>query len=137
MCIKLFRKCVAKCGDYFYFVFRIFVGVMFFMHGAQKLFGWFSDNGSVKLVSLMGVAGVIEVVAGLAITLGLLTRLMALISAVQMVVAYFMVHFPQGWVPLQNKGELALLYFAAFLVLLWKGAGKWNLDSKLFKKEVF
>ncbi len=137
MCIKLFQKTVAKYGEYLYLVFRVFIGLLFFAHGAQKLFGWFGGNGGTPLISLMGVAGLIEVVAGLAIALGLLTRLAAFVSAIEMVVAYFMVHFPQGWCPLQNKGELALLYFAAFLVLTWKGAGKWQLDKTLFKKEVF
>ncbi|MBI2672225.1 DoxX family protein [Candidatus Woesearchaeota archaeon] len=117
---------------YFYFVFRVFVGLLFMQHGVQKLFGWFGGN-SVNLTSLMGLAGVIETFAGLAIVLGLLTRWAALISALEMAIAYFMAHFPNGWVPLKNGGELALLFFAAFLVIIAEGSKKWSLDKIVFK----
>ncbi|MBI4441317.1 DoxX family protein [Candidatus Woesearchaeota archaeon] len=118
-----------KYGDVLYFVFRVMVGFMFFQHGAQKLFGWFGGTAA-DLMSLMGLAGVIEGVGGLLLAIGLLTRWTALVTALQMLVAYFMVHFPQGLIPPENKGELALLYFAAFLVLLVHGAGKWGLDKE-------
>lgn len=114
----------------FYFVFRLLVGIMFFMHGSQKLFGWFSGNGPVELVSLMGLAGIIEVLAGIGITLGVLTQPLAALGAIQMLVAFFMVHAPNGLNPLVNKGELALLYFAAFLVLMTQGPGKYAVSKK-------
>ena len=127
-----------KFQDYLYFVFRVLIGLLFLQHGGQKLFGWFGGLGgnSAELFSLMGLAGMIEFIAGLAIVLGLFTRLAALISAVEMAVAYVMAHFSQSIFPILNQGELAALFFASFLVLLAYGAGKWNLGKLFFKKEI-
>ena len=125
--------------DYFYFVFRVFVGLLFLQHGLQKLFGAFGGIGGqpVELISLFGLAGIIETFGGIAIALGLFTRLVAFVTAIEMAVAYFMVHIPIGAVPLLNQGEPALLYFAAFLVIMVYGAVKWSLEKALMKKEVF
>ena len=60
---------LKKNHDHLYLVFRLLVGFMFFMHGAQKMFGWFGGKGGVQLVSTMGLAGVVELVGGLAIFL--------------------------------------------------------------------
>ena len=119
--------------DVLYFLFRVMVGFFFFLHGTQKIFGWFSNNGPVDLTSLMGVAGLVEIIAGFLIVVGLWTRVAAFFSAGQMLVAYVMMHAPQGLVPLVNRGELALIYFAAFLVLIIHGSGKASLDQ-LFAK---
>ncbi|MBI4919348.1 DoxX family protein [archaeon] len=118
-------------------LFRLLIGWMFFEHGSQKLFGWFGGKTVDSLASLMGAAGVIEVVVGLAVVLGLFTRLASLLGAVEMLVAYFMMHFPKGWNPLTNYGEPALLYFAAFLVLYAWGAGKYSLERHLLDEEKF
>ena len=125
--------------DYFYFVFRVFVGLLFLQHGLQKIFGMFGGVGgnTVPLMSLFGAAGLIELIAGIAIALGLFTRLAAVVSAIEMLVAYFMVHAPNGLIPLVNQGELALLYVASFLVLMAYGAGKWSLEKAIMKKEFF
>ena len=125
--------------DYFYFVFRVLVGLLFLQHGLQKIFGMFGGVGgnTVPLMSLFGAAGLIELIAGAAIALGLFTRLAAFIAGIQMLVAYFMVHSPNGLIPLVNQGELALLYFVAFLVIMVYGAGKWSIEKSLMKKEVF
>src|SRR3989344_4717270 len=126
-----------KFQEYLYFVFRVVVGLLFLQHGGQKLFGWFGGLGGnpAELISLMGLAGVIEFFGGLAIVLGLFTRLTAAIAAIEMVIAYFMVHLPQGQIPLLNQGEPALLFFASFLVLLAYGPDKWSLGKLIFKKE--
>lgn len=122
-----------QCEDVLYFLFRVMVGFFFFLHGAQKIFGWFSANDPVDLTSLMGLAGLIEIVAGILLIIGLWTRIVAFFSAIQMLVAYFMMHAPQNLVPLVNRGELALLYFAAFLVLIIYGSGKASLDHLFFR----
>jgi putative oxidoreductase len=131
-------KFSARYGSYFYFVFRILVGLLFLQHGAQKLIGAFGGvdgaGASVQIFSMFGAAGVIELFGGLFIVLGLFTRVASLISALEIGVAYFMVHFGQGFAPIANGGELALLYFASFLVLLAYGAGKWGIDNTLFRK---
>ena len=79
----------------------------------------------------------IEFFGGLALAVGLFTRLAALGGLATMISAYFIAHFPNGWVPIMNKGELAVLYFAAFLILIIYGAGKFSLERALFKKEIF
>ncbi len=135
-----YAKGVEKCGSSLYFLFRVLAGLLFFFHGGQKLFGWFGGaggNGAVTLVSLFGLAGIIEFLGGLVIVLGLFSRLAATIAAVEMLIAFFMMHFPQGWNPLLNMGEAAVLYFAAFLVLIAYGNGRWSLEQKLLGKEVF
>ena len=133
----LLGKLFHKAGNVFYFIFRIFVGFLFFQHGAQKLLGWFTDNDPVALFSLMGAAGLIESIGGLFIILGLFTRLVSLIAGIEMIVAYFMAHIPNGFIPIQNGGELALLYLASYILMLAYGPGKWDLEKALFKKEIF
>jgi putative oxidoreductase len=130
------NKWNAKYGVYAYFVFRVFVGLLFLQHGGQKLFGWFGGKG-VELVSLMGLAGIVELFGGLFIAFGFLTRISATIAAVQMAFAWFMAHVSKGWIPILNGGELALLFLAAFLALTVYGAGKWSLERQLFGKEHF
>ena len=126
-------KCLEKYHDYFYLVFRVVVGLMFFVHGWGKLFG----EAPKALASLMGVAGVVEIAVGAAIVLGFFTRLAGGLGAVTMLVAFFKVHASGGLNPMTNGGELAVMYFLAFLVILEHGARKWSLEQKLLKKEYF
>jgi len=125
---------LGRFGPLLHAVLRIGAALLFMQHGAQKLFGWFGgigpDGGSVPLASLMGLAGVLEFFGGLIILIGLFTRPVALILAVEMIVAYFMGHMPQGGAPVQNGGELALLYALVFLFLLGNGAGPLSVDAK-------
>lgn len=117
-----------------FFVFRVLVGLLFMQHGAQKLFGLLGGQAA-PLFSLMGLAGVIEFFGGLFVAVGLFTSWVALLAAVQMLVAYFMVHAKSGFFPIANKGELSLLFFVAFLALFVLGGGKFSLDKLFFKKE--
>ncbi len=116
----MIHKLADDYGDILYVIFRVLVGLLFLMHGIQKLFA----AEPFPMFSLMWFAGVIELVVGVAVIVGGLTRWVALVGAIEMLVAYFMVHASQGWNPLVNKGELALLYFAAFLVLIVYGGRK-------------
>ena len=133
MCIE---KYVKPYSTQMYAIFRILVGLLFAQHGAQKLFGLFGGQ-TQPLLSLMGVAGIVELVGGILIAIGLFTRLSALVSGVQMLVAYFMAHAANGVMPIVNKGELALLYFAAMFVIVAFGNGRWALEQSLFGKERF
>jgi len=128
---------LKKNHDNLYFVFRVLVGLMFFMHGAQKMLGWFGGNKVTDLASFMGVAGVIELVGGLAILLGFFSRLGALAGSLVMLGALVQVHLPRGWNPLLNGGELPLLYLAAFLVVMAHGNKGKSLEQSLLKKETF
>lgn len=119
------------------FLLRVVAGLLFFQHGAQKLLGWFGglpDGGTPALLSLIGIAGLLEFVGGAAVLLGLLTRPVAFILSGQMAVAYFMAHQPKGTWPIQNGGEPAVLYCFVFLFLAAYGGGPCSLDAKLWRK---
>ena len=124
----MIKKFAEKNTNYFYLVFRLLIGTLFFLHGWMKVSNIMA--GKLNIISLMGVAGVIEVVAGILIIIGLFVRCAALISAIEMLVAFFKVHLPGGLNPLKNGGESAVLFFVAFLILLAFGARKWALDKK-------
>ena len=112
---------------------RIVAGFLFALHGAQKLFGAFGGMGghSVRLWSLFWFAGVLEFFGGAAITLGLFTRGVAFVLCGEMAVAYFRSHFPRGFWPIANGGELAVLYCFIFLYFAFAGGGAWSLDRML------
>ena len=114
-------------------VLRIISGFLFIAHGAQKLFGFLAPPGMPRpaLASQMGIGGALEFFGGLLLILGLLTRPVAFILSGMMAVAYFQMHAPGGFWPLQNKGELAVLYCFVFLFLAVAGGGEWSLDRAL------
>jgi len=114
-----------------YALVRLFAGVLFACHGAQKLFGVL--GGTVATAPLMQVAGVIEFGGGLLIAIGLLTPWAALLASGQMAGAYFMAHAPGGFWPIQNKGELAIVYCFFFLFVWARGGGRYSLDAALRK----
>jgi putative oxidoreductase len=112
-------------------VLRLVVGFLFIVHGTQKLFGIPASmpGGPVSVQSLIGAAGVLETIGGTLILLGLLTRPVAFVLAGEMAVAYFMQHAPQGFWPLVNGGEQAVLYCFLFLYFATAGGGPISLDS--------
>ena len=119
-------------------MFRVLVGFLFALHGAQKLFGVFTDMGPVEFGSLFWFAGIIEFFGGTALALGIFTRLIASITTIEMLTAYFMAHFPQLVFPIERGGgENGLLFMAAFLVILNYGSGKWGLERQIAGREVF
>lgn len=120
-----------KVSSALHAVLRIGAGLLFMQHGAQKLFGVLGGQGPVELFSLMGVAGVVEFFGGLLMVLGLFVMPVGAIMAVQMVFAYFMAHVPQGGFPIQNGGELALLFALVFAYLAARGAGPVSLDARI------
>jgi putative oxidoreductase len=110
---------------------RIVAAFLFMAHGTQKLFAWPVDEprDPAALISLMGLAGVLEVFGGLLLLLGLFTRPVAFVLAGEMAVAYFMAHAPRDLWPILNQGEIAALYCFLFLYLGAVGAGPWSLDA--------
>ena len=120
-------------SPHFYAILRIVAGLLFAMHGSQKLLGWPGNGQTVELASLMGAAGIIELVGGLMIAFGLFTSIAAFIASGEMAVAFFMMHFPEHWNPLVNKGELAVLYCFLFLYMAARGSGIWSIDAARHK----
>jgi putative oxidoreductase len=112
---------------------RIVVAYLFVQHATAKLFGFphvaMFDN--LKVLSLMGIAGIIELVGGVLLLLGLFTRPVAFVLSGEMAFAYFIAHAPQGnlFSPLLNQGEAAVLYCFVFLFFAAAGPGAWSLDA--------
>jgi putative oxidoreductase len=113
-----------------YALFRIVLGGLFAFHGAQKLFGAFGGQAQ-PLQSMMGVAGVIELGCGLLVMIGLLGGWAAFLASGQMAVAYFMMHQPKGTWPIENQGELAVVYCFAFLYIAARGSGAFSVDQAI------
>jgi putative oxidoreductase len=109
-----------------YALMRLMVGLLFACHGAQKLLG-FPNGQKVALGSLMGLAGVIELVGGLMVAAGLFAGPVAFICSGEMAAAYFMAHFPKGFWPILNQGELAVVYCFVFLYIASRGSGAYGL----------
>ena len=124
---------LTRLGPIAHAAFRIVVGFLFACHGAQKLFGMFggfpmSPTGRVEVASLVGAAAIIELIGGPLVALGVRARLAAFICSGEMAAAYFMAHQPQGLLPIENKGELAVLYCFGFLLLACVGPGPFTLE---------
>ncbi len=122
----------ASWNAYIHPILRITTGLAFMQHGTAKFLGfpfveYFKDG--VPLFSLMGLAGVLEIVGGLLIVVGLFTRTTAFILSGMMAVAYFMAHAGQGFFPATNGGEPAYLFAFIFLWLAAAGAGRWSVDA--------
>ena len=80
-------------------------------------------------INLLFVSGVVELVGGTLILIGLWTHLISLIALITMTMAYAIAHL--AWFPTLNGGELAAMYWAAFLVLFTFGAGPFSVDTWL------
>ena len=112
---------------------RIVTGLLFLAHGTAKFFQFPATDyfpAAPALFSLMGVAGLLELVGGALVIVGLFTRYVAFILSGFMAVAYFMAHAPQNYHPILNQGEAAILFCFIFLYLAAAGAGPWSVDAK-------
>lgn len=118
---------------------RIVSAFCYSQHGYQKIFGALGGHlgkgGSAELASLLGLAGLIEVIGGGLLVLGLWTRPVAFLLSGQMAFAYFYRHAPQGFWPIRNGGELAAVYAFLFLFVATAGGGPWSLDKILRKQD--
>jgi putative oxidoreductase len=115
---------------------RIVAGVMFTLHGSQKVLGWppMKGMGGGSLPAIAVVAGWLELVLGTMIVIGLFTGIAAFIASGEMAVAYFTGHAPHGWIPIVNQGELAVLYCFLWLFVAAHGVGIWSVDGALRKR---
>ena len=124
----------ATAGSVAHSLLRIVTGLLFAQHGAQKLFGWLGGQQVESVMSMMGIAGILEFFGGILIILGLFTRPVAFLLSGEMAVAYFMAHFPQGFWPAQNQGEPAVLFCFIFLYFAATGAGRWSIDDAIARR---
>ena len=112
-------------------IFRIMTALLFLQHGTAKMFHFphVPMYDGVQIGSLPGIAGILELVGGLLLAFGLFSRVTAFILSGEMAVAYFLAHAPQGFFPILNMGELAIMYCFAFLYLAAAGPGPWSVDA--------
>jgi len=118
-----------------YAALRVVSGVLFSVHGMQKILGWFSTKSGPAFGSQLWVGGVIELVAGLLIAVGLYTRPAAFLASGTMAVAYTQFHWKlelsgSQWMPIVNKGELAVIYCFLFLFIATRGSGIAAIDRR-------
>ena len=124
---------LSRFSAQIYGLLRIVTGLMFAMHGADKLFGW-PTGPAMTGNPMMLTAAIIEFVGGLMIGLGFGTRIAAFLASGEMAVAYFMVHAKGGLYPIVNHGELAVVYCFLFLYFASMGSGTLSLKSLMKKK---
>jgi putative oxidoreductase len=118
-------------------ILRIIVGLLYLSSGLQKWFGFpAAGPANITLLSMVGIAGLIEIIGGGLVTLGLFTRAAAFIMSGEMAVAYWVyANRPaRGWAPIANGGTLEVLYCFIFLYFVFAGGGPWSLDALWSKK---
>ena len=121
-----------------FFLLRVIAGLMFLQAGGMKILDWFGGvpaqfGGHPSFLSQIWIGGVLELYGGAAILLGCCTRPVAFILSGEMAVAYFQFHQPNGFWPIQNHGEPAVLLCFIFLSLAAHGAGAWSVDAWLMR----
>ena len=115
-------------------VLRIAAAIMFIQAGTVKLFGWpmpMPGGATAPLTTQVGFGGLLELAGGLLMLIGLFTRAVAFLLSGEMAVAYFQFHFPQGFWPVVNQGQLAALYCFVWLYFSAAGAGPWSVDAAM------
>lgn len=116
-------------------VLRIMSALIFMAHGTQKVLGFpASERPAPEILSLGGIAGVLELVGGALLVLGLFTRPVAFLLSGLMAFAYFIAHAPRSFFPILNGGDAAILYCFVFLYLVFAGGGPWSLDALRTKR---
>ena len=117
------NETAARVAPYVLSIDRVIIGLLFMAHGTSKLFGFPTSMNGPDPFTLLWFAGVIEVGGGALLALGLWTRLAAFIMSGEMAIGYFMSHAPQGFFPIANRGEAAVLYCLIFLYFAFAGGG--------------
>jgi putative oxidoreductase len=130
------NKLLASGEPFVLSVFRIITGLLLFQFGVAKLlkFPPVPMFEKVEVLSLFGIAAIFEFIFGGLLILGLFSRLAAFILCGEMAVAYFIGHFPRGFIPLLNNGNLAIMFCFACLYLACAGGGPWSLDAMRSKR---
>lgn len=122
---------LSRYAPYLLALLRIVAALLFIEHGLVKLAGFppGAMPGQQPIASLLGVAAIIEVVTGVLVLIGLFTRPAAFLAAGEMAVAYFMFHAPNGFFPVLNMGEGAILFCFIFLYLVAAGPGAFSIEG--------
>ena len=124
----------SRWAPYALGLLRIAAGVLFLMHGLEKYFGVGGGRIDRDPLTMRGLAGLLEMVGGPLLILGLFTRPAAFILSGEMAVAYFQFHQPNGFWPVQNHGEPAVLFCFIFLYIASRGSGIWSVDAAMRRR---
>lgn len=128
--MRLPESFVAAWAPRMLSVLRIATAFLFMSHGLQKILGLPVPRAvETQLLSLSGIAGMMELAGGALLLVGVFTRPVAFVLSGEMAFAYFVAHAPQNFWPLLNRGELAALYSFVFLYLAVAGGGTWSVDG--------
>jgi putative oxidoreductase len=122
------ERYLGRYAPYLYAILRIVSGLMLAMHGTQKLFGWPGTRPRATATPQL-IAGVIEIGGGILIAIGLFAGWAAFLASGLLAVAYWWRHAPDGFWPIVNRGELAVLYCFLFLYIAAHGAGVWSVSG--------
>jgi putative oxidoreductase len=123
----------ARLNSYFpvaLAVFRVVFGLLFLCEGLSTLIGWPAQRQAPVGQWPAYYAGWIEVITSALIIPGLFTREAAFVACGEMAVAYFSVHLPQGFFPINNQGEAAVMYCFTFFLLIFTGGGAYSADAR-------
>lgn len=120
---------MSRYSSQTYALMRIVVGFLFFCHGLQKLFGIPTPMPPGVPPFIIYGAGSIELIAGALVMIGLVTDWAAFVASGEMAFAYWMGHGTHALLPIQNQGELAVIYCFVFLCVAARGGGIWSIDS--------
>jgi putative oxidoreductase len=139
--VNLFAPAREGWTGLFLSILRVVAALVFMQHGSQKLFHYPPSGAPgpvmpLVLMSQTGLAGILEFFGGLCILLGFLTRPVAFVLAGEMAVAYFQVHAPRAFLPIVNRGELAVVLCFVFLYFAFAGAGPWSVDALILGARV-
>jgi putative oxidoreductase len=128
-----FNKLLAAGEPYVLSIFRIVTALLLFQFGVAKLFKFPAVPvfEKVEVLSLYGIAALFELIVGGLLILGLFSRCVAFVLCGEMAFAYFIGHFPRGFIPLLNGGNLAIMLCFSCLYIACAGGGPWSLDATL------
>lgn len=121
----------ARLAPHVLSLMRIVTALLFLEHGLSRLFGWPSPIPTPPLFTMYWFAGAVELTGGVLLTLGLFSRVAALVMSGEMAFAYFLSHAPHGFFPILNRGDGAILYCFVFFYLAFAGPGPWSLDAPM------
>jgi putative oxidoreductase len=129
--MNAFNAMLARFQPLVLSIFRIVTGLLFIQYGFAKVlkFPIIPPFDKVEPFSLLWCAGMIELVLGGLLILGLCSRIVAFILCGEMAFAYFIQHFPRGFIPLLNAGELAIMFCFSCLYIACAGGGPYGLDG--------